>query len=158
MEKVQISKTLSYLLRHGFQKHKLVLDNEGFVSLSLLLKLPKLRSVTFEMVQEIVKDDQKGRFKLIQDQQGEWKIRANQGHSIAVSMTLTPIETIETPIIHGTNLNAWEKIKVEGLSTMNRTHIHFSPGLLGQDGVKSGMRKNCTVYIYIDFEKATNGN
>jgi 2'-phosphotransferase len=59
-------------------------------------------------------------------------------------------------IIHGTNASAWALISKDpkGLSRMNRNHIHFATGLLGEDGVISGMRYSCTVLIYLDLEKA----
>jgi 2'-phosphotransferase len=59
-------------------------------------------------------------------------------------------------IIHGTNLGAWNSIAHDpkGLRRMNRNHMHFATGLLGQDGVISGMRQNCTVLIYVDLHKA----
>ena len=40
---------------------------------------------------------------------------------------------------------------------MNRTHIHFAPGLPKESGVISGMRASAQVYIYIDMEKALKG-
>jgi 2'-phosphotransferase len=59
-------------------------------------------------------------------------------------------------IVHGTNNKAWALIARDpnGLSRMNRNHIHFATGLLGEEGVISGMRHNCAVLIYIDLEKA----
>jgi 2'-phosphotransferase len=59
-------------------------------------------------------------------------------------------------IIHGTNTSAWDLILKDpkGLSRMNRNHIHFATGLLGEDGVISGMRYSCTILIYLDLEKA----
>jgi len=57
-------------------------------------------------------------------------------------------------IIHGTYFKNWTKIKTEGLSRMNRLHIHFSPGELGDTQVISGMRSSCELYIYIDSQKA----
>mmetsp|Transcript_7454 Transcript_7454/g.13012 ORF Transcript_7454/g.13012 Transcript_7454/m.13012 type:complete len:117 (-) Transcript_7454:102-452(-) len=33
---------------------------------------------------------------------------------------------------------------------MKRNHIHFAPGLPGNGGVISGMRKSCDVHIYIN--------
>lgn len=84
-------------------------------------------------------------------------IRANQGHSIkgiSCEDLLTPIsseELKELTIIHGTNRDAWdEHIQFKGLNKMKRNHIHFAPGLPNKDGVISGMRKTCQVYIYID--------
>jgi 2'-phosphotransferase len=59
-------------------------------------------------------------------------------------------------IIHGTNALAWALISKDpkGLSRMDRNHIHFATGLLGENGVISGMRHSCTVLIYLDLEKA----
>jgi 2'-phosphotransferase len=37
---------------------------------------------------------------------------------------------------------------------MNRNHMHFATGLLGEDGVISGMRHSCTVLVYLDMAKA----
>jgi 2'-phosphotransferase len=64
----------------------------------------------------------------------------------------------EIPIvIHGTYFKNWAKIKAEGLSRMNRLHIHFSPGEAGDLQVISGMRSSCQLYIYIDAERALRG-
>jgi 2'-phosphotransferase len=76
-----------------------------------------------------------------------------------VDPDLVPIlNASEIPtIIHGTYFKNWSKIKAEGLSRMNRLHIHFSPGELGDSQVISGMRSSCELYIYIDTEKAVRG-
>lgn len=37
---------------------------------------------------------------------------------------------------------------------MSRNHIHFAPGMPKQEGVISGMRGSCDVYIEIDLFKA----
>jgi len=83
-------------------------------------------------------------------------IRANQGHSIkTVQMELRPITSNEdiTMAVHGTSWRAWRSISTQGLSRMNRNHIHLAQGLAG-DGVISGMRKSCQILIYIDVQKA----
>mmetsp|Transcript_1553 Transcript_1553/g.2843 ORF Transcript_1553/g.2843 Transcript_1553/m.2843 type:complete len:252 (+) Transcript_1553:202-957(+) len=86
-------------------------------------------------------------------------IRANQGHSIKCVSNkelLTAIDPVELgflTIIHGTNMQAWDKhIRHEGLSKMKRNHIHFAAGMPGDDGVISGMRRQCQIYIYINGE------
>eukprot|EP00532_Pseudo-nitzschia_australis_P003434 CAMPEP_0168183312 /NCGR_PEP_ID=MMETSP0139_2-20121125/12463_1 /TAXON_ID=44445 /ORGANISM="Pseudo-nitzschia australis, Strain 10249 10 AB" /LENGTH=335 /DNA_ID=CAMNT_0008104507 /DNA_START=139 /DNA_END=1146 /DNA_ORIENTATION=+ len=91
-------------------------------------------------------------------------IRANQGHSIALInpelllKKLSPDDVRLLPcIVHGTYPKAWESIQQAqgggGLKKMNRTHIHFASGLPTDDGVISGMRKSCSIYIYIDGSK-----
>lgn len=86
-------------------------------------------------------------------------IRANQGHSIKAIVVDMPriLSAEEYPnVIHGTNPKAWALIAQDpkGLSKMKRNHIHFATGLLGDEGVISGMRYSCTHLIYLDFEKA----
>jgi 2'-phosphotransferase len=50
-------------------------------------------------------------------------------------------------------MEAWESIVGQGLKRMQRNHIHFASGLPGKDGVISGMRKSCQVYIYLNAKK-----
>jgi len=45
----------------------------------------------------------------------------------------------------------------EGLKVMNRHHIHCASGLYGQEGVISGMRATCDLFIEIDVAKAMAG-
>lgn len=37
---------------------------------------------------------------------------------------------------------------------MKRTHIHLARGLPGEDGIISGMRKDCDLAVFIDVPKA----
>lgn len=62
----------------------------------------------------------------------------------------------EGVIIHGTFKKNWQSIKFSGLNKLTRNHIHFSIGLPGSENVKSGVRNNSEVLIYINFEKAIN--
>ena len=87
-------------------------------------------------------------------------IRANQGHTITtvdpelLLERLSPDELQSIPVIvHGTYRDAWQSIQQQGLNRMKRTHIHFASGLPKEDGVISGMRKSCQVYIYVDAAK-----
>jgi 2'-phosphotransferase len=47
-------------------------------------------------------------------------------------------------------LDAWEKIKTEGLKKMRRNHIHFGANA----NALSGMRRDAEVVIYLDIEAA----
>lgn len=87
-------------------------------------------------------------------------IRANQGHSVAKvdpnlllqRLDADVLESLPT-IVRGTYKEAWDTISTEGLKRMMRNHIHFASGLPKEDGVISGMRKSCDVYVYIDAKK-----
>ncbi|KAL0066115.1 tRNA 2'-phosphotransferase [Marasmius tenuissimus] len=147
---VRISKTLSWLLRHGAQSEGLPMRPDGYVKVTDLLRNPKLASqdVDLASVQAIVQADAKQRYSLIseKDESGsdEWWIKANQGHSIKASIRrfyevkieLKPVlsaSDIPSGIaVHGTNKKAWDAISKQGLSKMKRNHIHLAQGLSGQ--------------------------
>ena len=106
----QHSKTLSYILRHGAAKESLTLRDDGFVrvadlvrfslarfgqvcgteKMQLEMKRPKLKHCDLETLGRIVRDNAKQRFTMRGEMTGvngeeEMWIRANQGHSVAVS-------------------------------------------------------------------------
>ncbi|XP_008551850.1 tRNA 2'-phosphotransferase 1 [Microplitis demolitor] len=147
---VKISKKLSYLLRHGAKNESLPITADGFCVLSDVLS--KLKGVEIKDIERIVKNDHKQRYTLIKD--GFLKIKANQGHSIADvnNLSLKPI-TInpDFDIIHGTYFKYWNKIKEQGLSRVNRNHIHFAKGL----NFSCGLRNSAEIFIFIDYKKAT---
>jgi len=153
---VRISKSLSYILRHGAVKENIYMRPDGYVRIRDLLASPRFNTVSFEDIQQVVRDNEKQRFTL-QIEEGEWWIKANQGHSLEV--VELELETINDPgeipvLIHGTSLRAWESIQKTGLSKMSRQHIHMATGLPGDNKVISGMRKSSEVFIFIDAKKA----
>ncbi|KAI8330344.1 phosphotransferase KptA/Tpt1 [Chlamydoabsidia padenii] len=156
-DEVRISKTISYILRHGAVKEKLTIRRDGFIKVSDLLTRPKLKGVTMGQLAYIVSNSEKQRYCLQQLDDNEWYIRANQGHSLRQidNVALTPITDALDTVIHGTTLANWRLIhKSQGLSRMNRNHIHCALGLPEDQAVISGMRSTSQVLIYIDMEKA----
>jgi 2'-phosphotransferase len=155
---VQLSKKMSWVLRHKCFEMGLTMTPDGYVAVHELLALELFRDVSVEEIRTVVANNDKQRFKLEQRQEDLF-IRANQGHSIAVDANrlltrLTPEALSALPIvIHGTSTQAWESIQTQGLSRMGRTHIHFATGLPKDEGVISGMRRQCPVHIYIDTNK-----
>ncbi|KAL6307216.1 KptA family-domain-containing protein [Sparassis latifolia] len=161
-EETRISKTLSWILRHGSQSEGLAMRPDGYVQVEHLLRLPKMKSLDFAMLQTMVEKDAKKRYNLVSEidvstETERWWIRANQGHSMkSVKLDLKSVNSladIPTGIaVHGTTRRAWESISEQGLSKMSRNHIHLAQGVPG-DGVIS-MRKSSQILIYIDVQKA----
>lgn len=197
---VQISKKLSWLLRHGAESENLPLGPGGFANLADVLNNRKLRGmqISFDEVRQVVEDNEKQRFMMVpvdapvpdevREANGsettkqqpsipstdlkDWKIRANQGHSVKVEDEglLEPItaDIIPESAVHGTTHAAWTMIvESGGLKRMNRNHIHFASGLptgfksvveLGtqeaQAPVISGMRSNSSILVFVDVRKA----
>ncbi|UJR25689.1 hypothetical protein I4U23_007040 [Adineta vaga] len=156
---VQLSKALSWLLRHAVIKEGLQFQADGYVFVDDILRHPSFANkYTIEDVHVCVEQNEKKRFGLkIDELTGKEMIRAHQGHSIEeANIDMREItDPKEFPIVlHGTYTRHWSSISNKGLSKMNRTHIHFAPGLPTASGVISGMRSSANLYIYIDMEKA----
>ncbi|KAF7667599.1 hypothetical protein LDENG_00053570 [Lucifuga dentata] len=157
---VHLSKSMSYALRHGADQMGLHVGADGFVFVEELLAHQQFRSYSLEDVERVVATNDKQRFKLRpHPEDGRLQIRANQGHSMQVmDLELKPVlaGSADCPAegVHGSYLRNWSSIQQQGLNRMNRTHIHLAAGLPGEDGVISGMRRDCDLAIFIDVPKA----
>lgn len=156
MEKrdIQISKSLSYLLRHGAVKEKLAIDPQGWIDVDVLLNHHRLKSqkATVEDIERIVAQNDKQRFSL-KSVDGMRFICANQGHtltSITPELELLTTETMPANVYHGTFHRNLSAIMESGLSRMKRNHIHFTSDA---EWSKLGIRNNCDVLIYMDTSK-----
>ncbi|KAG0071422.1 hypothetical protein BGZ89_010644 [Linnemannia elongata] len=156
---VRLSKALSWLLRHNAVSQGIAIRPDGYVKITAVLGHPKFKDFTLDDIIKVVDTNEKKRFETLEDAQGQKEyIRAVQGHSIAAVAELgfeeiTDVSQIPTAV-HGTMFRNWRFIGEQGLSKMNRNHIHMAHGLLGEDGVISGMRQRCDLYIHIDTAKA----
>jgi 2'-phosphotransferase len=179
----KLSHGLSWALRHAAPELRLTMTPDGFVPVSQILesKHPKLKGWSLEDIQAVVETSDKQRFKLQDRPAADYNtkslltaeaacdpqeatvlcIRANQGHTVAAvdpEKLLTRLEAAELEtlpvIVHGTYTDPWtQHIRQEGLKRMKRHHIHCAVGLPTDEGVISGLRKTCDVYIYIDAVK-----
>lgn len=153
---VHYSKALSKVLRHTAKANGLQIREDGYIEVDSILKLPQFRGMGMELLLSIVKGNDKKRFTM-EEVEGVLYIRANQGHSIkAVQVPMARIDNASSipKVVHGTKKELWPVISKQGLSRMKRNHIHCATGLYGDPGVISGIRKSCTLYIYIDSAKA----
>ncbi|CAH8521809.1 unnamed protein product [Dicrocoelium dendriticum] len=156
--RVFISKRLAWVLRHGAHKVGLTLTKGGYLYVDDVLQTPSFHGVTLEDIRQVVDSDDKTRSELWPSpESGRLRVRAFQGHRLPIEdMDLTPItDPSHYPVVvHGTYIRNWERIRVEGLKRMSRTHIHFAPGEPGEADVISGMRSNAELVIHIDLAKA----
>ena len=122
--KKSIGKFLSLILRHEPSKIGIQLDANGWADIEeLIQKCGKYRvSFTRKELEEIGATNNKKRYSLNDDQT---KIRANQGHSIAVDLEFTPQEP-PAFLYHGTADRFLPSIYSEGIKKMSRQHVHLS--------------------------------
>ena len=158
----KLSRSIIKELRHnkGISRN----DN-GYTNISVIVSMFNLKDNFQLKLRNIVNSDNKSRFGVLCKNGKELcenlteediitHIRANQGHSCDVKINMEKITDPNTTMIHGTDYKAWNIIQTKGLSKMKRDYIHFAEGLPGK--VKSGMRPNSKVLIYIDVGKVLN--
>ena len=118
------SKFLSLVLRHHPEAIGISLDTHGWAEVNMLIKNMKRKFPVFslKMLEEIVATDSKQRYAFSED---NTKIRANQGHSLAVELELLP-QTPPECLYHGTASRFVESILKSGLQKQTRQYVHLS--------------------------------
>jgi putative RNA 2'-phosphotransferase len=145
----QISKSLSYVLRHRPDSVGLELETGGWVEVNRLLAAMQShkQSITREVLETVVATSDKQRFEFSNDGQ---HIRARQGHSVEVDLGYQPA-TPPTVLYHGTATHHLESILEQGLLKGKRHHLHMSTNK--ETMIRVGMRHGKPVLLTIDAVK-----
>lgn len=123
MNLTSTSKFVSLILRHKPETIGIKLDEHGWANVEeLIAGISKTREFNRELLEEIVRTDNKQRFTFNED---KTKIRANQGHSIPVDVEL-PEAIPPDRLWHGTGEKYVVSIDQQGLIPKNRLYVHLS--------------------------------
>lgn len=145
---VEISKLIALVLRHKPEELGLKMDKHGWVSAQELIeKLNDIQPFTREMLEQIVREDNKQRYSF--NENGAY-IRANQGHSIPVDLGFEP-QTPPKLLWHGTSRMATRSILQNGLQRMERQYVHLSEDM--DTAITVGKRRGDPVIFIIDTQK-----
>lgn len=118
---VDISKFMSYVLRHAPDEAGLTLDDNGWTDLTALCAAVEKRfGVGRKRIEQVVTTSPKKRFSLDGN-----RIRAAQGHSVKVDLAVAPTAPPAT-LYHGTKREFRDAILAEGLTAQGRQHVHLS--------------------------------
>lgn len=141
----RISRTLSYWLRHAPAEGHLTLDESGWAAVDDVMAALGRKGLTdgCDDLLRTVEKNEKKRFELSADGR---RIRARQGHSVAVDLDWPVAEPPET-LYHGTVSRFLDAIMAEGLKPMNRHHVHLSPDTVTATAV--GNRRGRPVVLEI---------
>ncbi len=122
-ELIKNGKFLSLILRHKPEVIGISLDEHGWANVfELITGIKKDRNFDMNMLEEIVRTDNKQRFAFNPD---HTKIRANQGHSIEVDVELKEQNPPEV-LYHGTGTKNVSSILKKGLLPQSRLYVHLS--------------------------------
>ncbi|MCC7207729.1 MAG: RNA 2'-phosphotransferase [Anaerolineae bacterium] len=143
---IQLSKYLAKHLRHRPERLGLTLAPGGWVSIDTLLEACQRHgmALTRAELEAVVAQNDKRRFSF--DASGT-RIRASQGHSVAVDLQLEP-QRPPPVLYHGTGQQSVDAIQHMGLLKMQRQHVHLSAD--SQTAEKVGRRHGNPVVFAVD--------
>jgi putative RNA 2'-phosphotransferase len=145
----QVSKNLSYVLRHRPDSVGLVLDDGGWVQVDgLLAAFARAdKPISREILTKVVAENDKQRFEFSEDRS---RIRARQGHSAPVELGYEPA-TPPDVLYHGTATKNLDSIFQHGLLKGRRHHVHMSTNK--ETMLQVGMRHGKPVLLAIDAKR-----
>ena len=152
MNLVELSKEISYALRHAPWEFELELDEQGFVPIAQLLHaLNESNEFEREIIQadleQIIATSEKKRHEIVGD-----KIRALYGHTIPQIIKKEP-GIPPAVLYHGTTHRALPQILQDGLKPMQRQYVHLSVDV--ETATRVGKRRDGNpVILKIDTEAA----
>ena len=143
---VQVSKFLARHLRHAPDRIGIELDAAGWVDVDKLLESAAQAGfrITREELDAAVAEPTKRRYAY---DAGRTRIRAVQGHSVAVELGYEPLPPPHE-LFHGTHRKAASRILSEGLRPMGRHHVHLSPDI--ETARVVGARRGRPVILRVD--------
>ncbi|UYC11723.1 RNA 2'-phosphotransferase [Xanthomonas sp. CFBP 8445] len=121
----EISKFLSFVLRHEPQAAGITLDSEGWAEVDALIvgAVQSGRTLDADLIRAVVDSSDKKRFALSDDGR---RIRAVQGHSTESVAIQYEAKVPPEFLYHGTATRFLDAILAEGLRAGQRHHVHLS--------------------------------
>lgn len=119
-----LSKEISYALRHAPEEYGLTLDEQGWVLvkdlISALKKQEEYSDLTVQDISTMIQTSEKKRHELVNG-----KIRALYGHSTNEKIKKDVVCPPDV-LYHGTAHKSLQKILEQGLSPKKRQYVHLS--------------------------------
>lgn len=121
----EISKFLSYVLRHQPEAIGISLDKQGWAMIDDLILCASKEGYIFDrqLLLEVVANSDKRRFKISED---NLRIRASQGHSTQKVDIIYQEKVPPTILYHGTARRFLSSIQEQGLVPKTRQYVHLS--------------------------------
>lgn len=146
MNFIELSKEVSYVLRHAPWEYELEMDEEGWVPINQLLdslhKTEKWNNLRVTDLKEMIEKSEKKRHEI-----EDGNIRAFYGHSLPVKISKEE-KMPPNVLYHGTARRFLESINKNGLLPQNRQYVHLSEDLeIAQNVGKRHDAKPCILII-----------
>ncbi|MBQ9745519.1 MAG: RNA 2'-phosphotransferase [Clostridia bacterium] len=148
MTLIDTSRFISFILRHKPEAIGISLDEHGWANVDeLIAGIARTRTFTMEMLEDIVRTDNKMRYSFNED---KTLIRANQGHSVPVDVELCECAP-PAVLYHGTGEKYVASIEITGLMPKSRLYVHLSRE--AETALNVGARHGKPVIFTVDAAK-----
>ena len=146
---VSLSKFIAYVLRHNPSAANVVLDEGGWADVSALIDGINAsgRHISRAILERIVLTDAKRRYSFNDD---KTKIRANQGHSVAVNVCMKECSPLDV-LYHGTAEKFLAGIKERGICKRSRMFVHLTDNI--DAAFATGARHGKPIVLVIDSKR-----
>ncbi|MDB5203963.1 MAG: 2-phosphotransferase [Ferruginibacter sp.] len=141
----ELGKLLSHVLRHAPERLGIAIDEHGWTPVEPLIAQARKAGFKIDrsVLERVVAENDKQRFTLSAD---GLRIRAAQGHSIAIDLALEPSEPPDV-LFQGTERHNLDEIFAKGLVAGSRRHVHLS--LHQETAIRVGGRHGTPVALRI---------
>ena len=123
MNYVELSKEISYVLRHNPQQYGLELDEQGWVNVDVLIaslrEQGRFKSLSINDLEKMIQVSEKKRHEIY-----DGKIRALYGHLVKEKIVKEPTKPPDV-LYHGTARRFTQSIFDVGLVSKNRQYVHL---------------------------------
>lgn len=123
----ELSKEVSYALRHAPWEYELEMDKEGWVSIKQLLESlmnnNKWKNISENDLYKMIETSERKRHEIL-----DGKIRAYYGHSVPIKIVKEEKEPPEI-LYHGTARRFLNSIRENGLLPKDRQYVHLSQNI-----------------------------
>ncbi|CAA9507162.1 MAG: RNA:NAD 2'-phosphotransferase [uncultured Solirubrobacteraceae bacterium] len=143
---VRVSRFLARHLRHAPEAIGITLDGAGWAEVDALLAAAARAGFPISREELDAAVHAPGKRRYVLDASGA-RIRAAQGHSVAVDLGLDPVPP-PAELFHGTHAGVVEAILREGLEPMGRLQVHLSSDR--DTAVAVGARRGRPVVLVVD--------
>ena len=120
----ELSREISYALRHAPEKYGLILDEAGWTDVNTLLmalrKQNKYSALSAEDIGKMIEQSEKKRHEMTAG-----RIRALYGHSVPKEIKKVPVRP-PAVLYHGTARRFIPSILEQGLKPMKRQYVHLA--------------------------------
>ncbi len=123
-QNTQISKLISYWLRHKPEEGNIILDEFGWTNIDEILTALKSNNPEFNKADLIALNNSFDKVRWKIDEESN-RIKATHGHSIPILQEVEP-QTPPPTLYHGTATKFLENIIKDGLKSKSRQYVHLS--------------------------------